>query len=337
MIQRALAAALDRFDNRVAGEELLPELLQALKTARHETESSSWENPDAARGQVLLAKVLYSLRRISRQEYVFHAASQVEIVHESRMLDGQYDADVRKINEAMRKIEEEHGLTEDQFWPAKQGPKEYEKLNTEHDAILQDHFLRTLHEFGLHDLAELEQRDPAEFARLRERGRRSVFHAAETRLVLEDILVRYEEDARRAASAKAYSAAITLLGSGLEGLLLLRCLRSKTKARRVASTLPRKKRPADPTDPFTWRFETLIDTCLVAGWLPPVATQRGQLLPAGLAHMLRRMRNQIHPARQARERPWSEHDHEDYKDAEAIYVTLMSTILSPPAKNPNTV
>jgi hypothetical protein len=155
-----------------------------------------------------------------------------------------------------------------------------------------------------------------------------VFHKDEITSALKDIVVRYEEDAHRAASAKAYSAAITLLGAGLEGLLLLRCLRSKQKSLRVARALPKQQRPRFPDDPTKWSFETLIDTCLAAGWLPPVSTSVAQYNPAGLAHILRLMRNYVHPGRHARERPWSVADKDDYKDAEAIYVTLMSRIVS---------
>jgi hypothetical protein len=99
-------------------------------------------------------------------------------------------------------------------------------------------------------------------------GGEQYFHKDELALVLKDVIVRYEEDARRAASARSYSAAITLLGAGMEGVLLLRCLRSKKKALGVATALPKRRRPRFTDDPRTWSFQTLIDVCLAAGWLP---------------------------------------------------------------------
>src|SRR6185436_19402096 len=104
-----------------------------------------------------------------------------------------------------------------------------------------------------------------------------------------------EADARRAAAIGAYAAAVSLLGAGLEGLLLLRCLRSKKKAIRVAKSLPKADRPGKPTEPTTWRFDQLIDVCLKAGWLPRVNTNVAVYESGGLAHLLRDMRNHVHP------------------------------------------
>ena len=73
-------------------------------------------------------------------------------------------------------------------------------------------------------------------------------------------------------------------------------------------------------------FETLIEVCLEAGWLPPVETSVARYDTAGLAHLLRLMRNHVHPGRHAREKPWSETDEREYQDADAIYVVLPSTL-----------
>jgi hypothetical protein len=143
---------------------------------------------------------------------------------------------------------------------------------------------------------------------------------------IRDVVLRYEQDARRAASAKAYSAAVTSLGAGVEGLLLLRCLRSKAKAARVAERLPKRLRPRFTDDPTTWTFESLIEVSLRAEWLLPVETSVAQYSSVGLAHLLRRMRNHVHPGKQARERPWCETDERDYQDADAIYVVLLFTL-----------
>jgi hypothetical protein len=175
---------------------------------------------------------------------------------------------------------------------------------------------------------DLHEQNRAEFKRLRERGRRSVFHRDELASSIRDIVVRYEEDARKAAFAGAYSAAVTLLGAGIEGLLILRCLRSNQKALRIAQELPKplRSRARNLEDPSRWTFEVLIEVCLKAGWLRPVSTEIADFDTAGLAHLLRSMRNHVHPGKHARERPWLETDERDYKDAEAIYVALLSTL-----------
>jgi hypothetical protein len=139
-----------------------------------------------------------------------------------------------------------------------------------------------------------------------------------------DVVIRCEYDATRAASAKAYLAAVTSLGAGLEALLLLRCLGSPHKARKIAEGLARGRRRRFPIDLTKWTFNQLIDVCLGAGWLPPVESELATYSPADLANILRLMRNYVHPGRQVRERPWVEVDERDYKDADAIYLILLS-------------
>ena len=170
------------------------------------------------------------------------------------------------------------------------------------------------------------KRSRDEFNQLRERGRRSVFHKKEYVHALRDIVIQHENDSRLAANAEAFSAAVTSFGAGIEGLLLLRCLRSPRKARSVASKLPKRIRPRRQDNADKWTFETLIETCDAAGWLRPIGTTIAQYNTASMAHVLRNMRNYIHPGRHARERPWSVTDEQEYRDANAIYVLLLSTL-----------
>ncbi len=186
--------------------------------------------------------------------------------------------------------------------------------------------MEALREFKLDELAELKASNPKDFDRLRELGRRSIFHTDELALALRDVVVRCERDGRRAAQAGAYSAAITALGAGVEGLLLLRCLRSPHKAVRVAKSLPARARPRKLDDSTSWTFDNLIAVCLAARWLPPIDTSVASYNSAGLAHLLRNMRNYVHPGRYARERPWTEPDELEYRDAEAIYVLMLAAV-----------
>lgn len=165
-----------------------------------------------------------------------------------------------------------------------------------------------------------------EFERLRERGRRYVYHSGEQIPAVRDIVIRYEADAHVAASAGVHSAGVILLGAAIEGLLLLRCLRSEQKSYRVASGLPRRLRPRFAKDPMTWTFETLIEVCFAAGWLPAVTTTEAKYYSAGLAHILRHMRNHVHPGKRARNKPWIEIDEREYDDAAAIYRLLLSSL-----------
>lgn len=280
--------------------------------------------PEGVAKFVALAQALYASRRISRAQYVFFASNPVVRIHEDRWMERLSDDDLRKIEKQMDALEKKYRLKADEYWPVGEAPKDYQRLNDQYNAAFDKDEIKTLREFGLADIADLKENDPIEFDRLRERGRRSVFQKDEIVPILKDIVIQHERDAGRAASAGAYSAAVTSLGAGLEGLLLLRCLRSKTKAVLVAHSLPKRQRPRFPDDLLTWSFETLIETCRSANWLPSVSTSLGQYNPAAMAHTLRGMRNFVHPGRRAREYPWSEADEDDYRDAESIYLVLLS-------------
>jgi len=323
---KALVAALERLDQRALGESLLPEVRELISKEQDERRARRWKDSESVQKSVAVAKALYHARRISSEEYVFYADLPIEEIHMARSSEGYY-ADARPVLDAIRRIESEHGLPDDEYWLVGQGPPEYERLQEQHSALLEEKYAETLREFGLDDLADLRERNPEEYARRRERGRRASFHKEEYSLAVQDVVVRYEEDARRAAAAGAYSAAVTALGAGIEGLLLLRCLRSKKKASECAQRLTKRLRPRYPGDLSTWSFETLIEVCLAARWLPPVRTALAQYDTARLAHLLRLTRNHVHPARRAKERPWSETDERDFKDAEAIYLVLLARLV----------
>lgn len=128
---------------------------------------------------------------------------------------------------------------------------------------------------------------------------------------------------------------MTSLGAGVEGILLLRCLRSPQKAASVSKALPRRIRPRLSNDPGQWTFETLIETCLAAGWFQRVESVIAQYSMASMAHVLRHMRNYVHPGKYARERPWSIVDEQEYLDARALYSLLLSTLGRVLVKQPN--
>jgi len=218
------------------------------------------------------------------------------------MSDKKY-AEIESIFAAIDHIKQEHGLSEDEDWSVGEGPDEYVKLNKDFEIADEKRLIATFREFGLHDLADMLLTNRAEYDRLRERGRRSVHHAEEEACALLDLVKRYAEEARKAASAGAYLAAVTSLGAGVEGLLLNRCLRSRTKAKRIVEKLSRRLKPHYIDDPSSWTFETLIDVCLKAGWLPSISTSIAIYNSASLANHLRLMRNYVHPGRCVRKIP----------------------------------
>ena len=292
--RRLLASALDQLSKRAFAAAIIPDALQIHAHAKAAIKTKGqWKDSNLAKAAADLATAMWFAGRISAQEYTFFVGAAAEGIHEGRLEDSAYP-EIEKISAEMRSIEKAHGLTEDQYWRIGEGPPAFEKLNTEYELDSEKHFVEALLELDANDIATLYITDRREYDRRRERGRRSVFHRDETVASIADAIVRYEREARSAASAKAYTAAVIMLGAAVEGLLLLRCLRSKKKACSVASSLPKKKRPRQIDSPSQWTFDVLIEVCLSAGWLPTVSTMALEVHPNLLARAFVRLRRASH-------------------------------------------
>lgn len=324
--QESFNIALERLDQLALSTRELPQVRSVFDSERQKRATLSQDNPEYIKSLIDLANILYEMRRISTQEYVYFACFHVINLHEDRWLNNQYDKELRPVYKAIVSIEKKHGLSPDEYWPKGKGPKEYKILSEQYSAILERKLIETLREFGLNKLADLKETQPEEFDKLVERGRRALAHRDEYVLALKDIIDRYVEDARRSASVNAYSSAVTSLAASAEGLLLLRCLKSKHKASSIAKTMPKCYKPKRGNDPTTWKFQTLIEVCSKAGWFNRIESKVAVYYPSKLADWLRSMRNYVHPSRRAKQRPWLEADEREYKDAEAIYVILHSAL-----------
>ena len=215
---KALLAALDCLDRRALSESAIPELRDAVLELRRHNPKISMDKESIATWTSLI-RTIYLAGRMSTQEYVFYVSCHIESIHESRMFDNKYE-EINLIFTALDRIRQEHGLRQDEDWLVGEGPDEYNKLNKDFDIAESERLIATFREFEFHDLADLLVKNPTEYNRLRERGRRSAHHGDEQVYALMDIVKRYEEEARKAAAEKAYFAAVTSLGAGVEGLLL---------------------------------------------------------------------------------------------------------------------
>jgi hypothetical protein len=120
----------------------------------------------------------------------------------------------------------------------------------------------------------------------------------ETFRLLSKIAVRYEREAEKCASVRAYYAACIMIGGALEAILLQMCDLFEHEVSEVIPTLPRKPKGTIEH----WSLDDLIQIAVAVGWLP---LHRGpDLAEPGigeLAHLLRRLRNLSHPAVHLRE------------------------------------
>lgn len=102
---------------------------------------------------------------------------------------------------------------------------------------------------------------------------------------LKEELDRRWREAQRCVHAKAFTSAVILMGSILEGLLLARAQLSVSQAYQSAKA-PRDKMGKSPAIQ-DWSLSALIDVATDVGW---VKTDRGKF-----SHALRESRNVVHP------------------------------------------
>ncbi|MDD3276661.1 MAG: hypothetical protein PHP93_06400 [Kiritimatiellales bacterium] len=322
----SVSAALEKLDERALHQCFLDELNLAgfPRGVKEKIIKKGLRDPDALRDWISLIKARYLARKISRVEYVYLTYDPVIFFHEERLFIGRAYDDLKELDHQMLGIEKKYGLASNQCWEKGAGPPEHVVLQERWEELADEKIIETLVEFGLEDLGKMFSENRDRLDDLNERGRRAVKFRHETVPALRDIISRYEACARQVVEAKAYSAAVILLGSCIEGVLLLRCLNSPCKASRVAKSIRRGLRPKNFEDITSWRFATLIEVCLQALWLPHISTEFVEYDSASLAHMLRHLRDCIHPGKMAREKPWIEFEERDYQDANAIYLALAS-------------
>lgn len=311
--------AIDRLYTQSKGLEAIERLKSDFSVGRYK---DGWKDITITRKIISLALALYVASKISEAQLVFFCSFQVEDIFDDRWMNKK----IPELNDIQALMNELHN--DGKRWTKRKKDK-YDILQNKYDEEIENQFIRIFEELELKNLAHARKSHPIEFEKMRERGRRTIFHKDDTISALKDIVLYYEEEARKAAAAQAYAAAIVALGSGLEGLLILRCMKSKKKAILVASKLTGLQKPSKRTsdDPTMWTFDTLIQTCTNAGWMKSSFTETMKLKTDKMAHAIRIMRNNVHPGKIARERPWREIDEEEYLDAEAIYITLLTQVL----------
>src|SRR5438128_411174 len=153
--QKGLISALERLYERGVGERLLAKLGEVLKLTKENRASLCRGDPESTGKSVALAKALFASRRISKQEYVFLASSPVESLNDANVINGDLDAELQPISDAMNALQESH----DAVWLKGEGPKEYWDLSKKFDQIVEKRLIKRLREFRLEDLAQLRESD----------------------------------------------------------------------------------------------------------------------------------------------------------------------------------
>lgn len=116
--------------------------------------------------------------------------------------------------------------------------------------------------------------------------------------LLRKIAIRYEREALKCKSVRAYYAACIMLGAALEAILIQMCDLFQDEVKEAIARL--EKKPKGRFD--RWGLDDLIKVAVEAGWLPPKRGSKSDEPGVGeLIHLVRRLRDLSHPGRHLRE------------------------------------
>jgi hypothetical protein len=167
----------------------------------------------------------------------------------------------------------------------------------------------------------LREKEPQEFDRRRELGRRAIHEGLPDAERLELLQVQFEREASASAAVGAFHAAAAMIGAAIEAALLARCLRRHEEALRARARLPEKERPRTG-NPYKWKFDNLIRVAAEASWLPEFHVRDGVLPSEMLIDMVRELRNMVHPVVHLRSTLTNRVVRTKYEDAQATYDLL---------------
>ena len=237
---------------------------------------------------------------LSFPNYSFRAAFYVIGIHEDRWLNHKYEEELTPISQKMKEIEKENGLEEDEYWSLDEGPDEWRELNNEYNSVLDQKLPKVLKEFGFEDIADLIKKDKAKYDKLYEEGRKNTFNKTSEIEELSAIVDKYKREAQISIESEAYYASAILSGAAIEALLLREVLKKPEQVSKVFDSLPQKSKPK--SDPRKWRLYDLINIAEMADWLPKIQIKDDIYLLDALAHVVRSLRNFLHPGRVLREK-----------------------------------
>ena len=321
-----LEGMLRHFRQRAEGQLTLETLRPSLRRKPSDIEKN---DPASKMGRVkdwiALAGAMLTSGKISQAEGLLYRTFSVQDLHTDRWLAGIYDNELRPIAHAMKRIESDHGLSDQQSFYTHSAPEDWLELSKAYEDVLDAKFEETLREFGLAADADMWRNDRPRFDREREAARLSIFEALDVEKAVTGSIATYEREAEVCAAVHAYCSASVMLGAAAEGRLLLACLQNPVKCQAAATSLPKGIRPTK-SDPLNWTLEHLIKVAEAAGWITNLADDEVVFIVSNWLHKLRNSRNLLHAGRQAKYNPHIDIDEETYNDANAAYLALRTCL-----------
>lgn len=333
-VSEDVGAAISRLNQSIAAYSDFQQRITENQAKYSEVDfREKTKNEEYATEMLIAIRLGRKAGSLSYEEYVFYTSYYVEnLIFDRRWTAGQYNQHLDPISQQMRQIEREHGLTHDECWPIGEGPEEYERLNREYETILDTQKIATYRELGEDELADLIESDPVRFDEIREVGRKAIVEVIPETDRLRALLARYKKEAMASSKAGAFYGACALIGACLETTLLLLCHLYSGKAEETRVSLPadRKPRSSDPND---WSLNHLIHIAGASGWLPNLKMEDVELDTEGWVHLIRGLRNLLHPGNHLDVKPKGQISSQEFEDSFAVY-TIVEALFDRLEKQP---
>jgi hypothetical protein len=214
MVQRdEIRAAMEHFRARAAAQARAETALGSLERGAFKLPGTRVEREVNARKFIEALRALRDAGKLTLPQFVQAAGFYaLNIVHDYRVMDGDYVAELEPLSARITEIERAHGLKEDEFWLNDEGPEDWQNLNREFDAALVLQQISVLREFGLCDLALMLESDSRRFNELWVRGTSAVDEILPPRERLEQLIAVYRSESVAAESVGALHGAAALRG-----------------------------------------------------------------------------------------------------------------------------
>ena len=294
---------------------------QFQQRIRYSQSQTLEEREEYVRQLLPLIRTGTEARSLSLEQSVYLRNNLIELVHESRLEEGLYQDKLEPIDERIREVEKKHGLELGEYWLINEGPQEWRELNDEYNKTNNSYRLPIYREFGEEELATLLETDPEQFEALCEAGRKEIFELTSPIDNLNSLINIYKRESHLCAEAGAYYAACATLGAALEALLLTLCHQYPQQSKDACQRLPKKHRP-NKSDPDGWGLSDLVNIASDAGWIPAFIVNSEKFDIAEWVHLIRGLRNLIHPGNHLRNKPRARIGEQDYEDARAAYTLV---------------
>lgn len=253
--------------------------------------------------QLLEKRLDYSKGKVKNREVLTHMWWFAIHIHEKQWTNGEYQDELEPISDAIDKVKKKHGLTDGEYWPLGEGPKEYQELEKQYDEVLNRKSQEVLKEIlppktykkFSNDIKYIEKQHFKEvMQRVNASKKKSRSKPAKDPILR--LMSSYEKEAQACFNSKAYRASGLMIGSALECLLIHLLSKDIKKTKRQINALCKKK-VIKSKKLLEMGLNDLVKLAYSLGFASDIVHEDRKIVLIDWLHLLREARNLVHPGR----------------------------------------